>query len=422
MSVIYQFGSTPSVTYQQSNTSKVIYQKPTTSASTFLTPSTAVSTYQTPSIGSVQGAPYTPQPYFIDILLVGGGGGGGYYYGGGGGGGQILQASSILVNYGGTYPITIGTGGAGSQGPDLNGIISPGGNGGSTIFGSYTAIGGGGGASRGQEVNQISGNYFLTQNYNSSGLMYLNTVGNLSAGCVVSVYAGTTTYFAEIISVNTGSHSIQITGIPYFIASGSQVFMYGTDQGGSVGASGGGGCGTDNSIVTSAYGLGSFGNKGGYGTGNYFNSYAQGVGDLGATIAMGGGGGGAGTAGNDGDAQYDNTAGIGGDGLTLTFQGSSYTFSAGGGAGADVLGIGEGNGQSGGAGGGGTGGSGGDGGLAYSGQSNTGSGGGGGGGTVDAVQGLPYPQGADGGSGIALIYSHFSNETIAITASGYFYS
>lgn len=77
------------------------------------------------------------------ILLVAGGGGGGidedgYSGGGGGAGGLIYNASYPLTT--GTYNITVGSGGAGVL---MAASVSN--NGTNTIFGIYTAIGGGGG-------------------------------------------------------------------------------------------------------------------------------------------------------------------------------------------------------------------------------------------------------------------------------------
>ena len=92
--------------------------------------------------------------YTIDFLVVAGGGGGGgsemsngYGGGGGAGGGGGYLASSISVNCGSSYPIVVGTGGAG--GPSClapNGSGVPGSPGTfSSAFG-FIAIGGGGGA------------------------------------------------------------------------------------------------------------------------------------------------------------------------------------------------------------------------------------------------------------------------------------
>ena len=86
------------------------------------------------------------------VLLVAGGGGGaggGPYYGGGGGGGAgglIFKEEQVLAA--GTYPVTIGQGGAGGEGAREgahNGV--PGAPGGATEVAGLQAIGGGGGQS-----------------------------------------------------------------------------------------------------------------------------------------------------------------------------------------------------------------------------------------------------------------------------------
>lgn len=69
-----------------------------------------------------------------EVLVVGGGGGGGNNVGGGGGAGAALYSSLFSIPAG-SYTITIGGGGA----PDTNGS--------SSIFSSFTAVGGGRGGS-----------------------------------------------------------------------------------------------------------------------------------------------------------------------------------------------------------------------------------------------------------------------------------
>jgi hypothetical protein len=74
----------------------------------------------------------------VEYLVVGGGGGGaGTYAGGGGAGGY--RTSSILLERTLSYAVSVGLGGTASQG-SVNG-----GDGGNSIFGSITSIGGGGG-------------------------------------------------------------------------------------------------------------------------------------------------------------------------------------------------------------------------------------------------------------------------------------
>jgi hypothetical protein len=70
-----------------------------------------------------------------DVLVVAGGGSGGSSWGGGGGGGGVLHPTSITVS--GTTTVTVGVGGA-QAGNRACGI-----KGANSVFGSYTAIGGG---------------------------------------------------------------------------------------------------------------------------------------------------------------------------------------------------------------------------------------------------------------------------------------
>jgi hypothetical protein len=96
----------------------------------------------------------------VEVLVVAGGGGGGMDMGGGGGGGGVISNSSFTVTSGTTYVATVGAGGYGA--PAGGGTYrtdgagpQPGGhqftisatNGGNSVFGSLTAIGGGYGGS-----------------------------------------------------------------------------------------------------------------------------------------------------------------------------------------------------------------------------------------------------------------------------------
>lgn len=80
----------------------------------------------------------------VDVLIVAAGGGGGSgYYGGGGGAGAVIHGQSVTVAPG-TYPITIGNGGAGGLYPPGP---SSGANGGNSAFDTVTSLGGGRGGS-----------------------------------------------------------------------------------------------------------------------------------------------------------------------------------------------------------------------------------------------------------------------------------
>lgn len=93
----------------------------------------------------------------IELVMVGGGGGGGAGNGGGGGAGTVLYASS-LTPPASTTSLSIGIGGAGASQTTNNATTSGGANGGSTIFGPYTALGGGGGGSFGNYTGLSGGN------------------------------------------------------------------------------------------------------------------------------------------------------------------------------------------------------------------------------------------------------------------------
>lgn len=89
----------------------------------------------------------------VEVLVVAGGGGGGMDIGGGGGGGGVLTSTAYSVTAGAAITVTVGVGGNGAPAGSTSG--QPGGhqftisatNGGNSVFGSLTAIGGGRGGS-----------------------------------------------------------------------------------------------------------------------------------------------------------------------------------------------------------------------------------------------------------------------------------
>jgi hypothetical protein len=85
------------------------------------------------------------QSTVCDIMIVAGGGGGGQNAGAGGGAGGLLLLENLTVAAG-SYQITVGRGGAGGT-TSLE--VTFGEDGKNSTFGSYTAIGGGGGANSG---------------------------------------------------------------------------------------------------------------------------------------------------------------------------------------------------------------------------------------------------------------------------------
>ena len=100
----------------------------------------------------------------VEVLVVAGGGGGGMDMGGGGGAGGVVHATHAVSA--GSYTVTVGAGGNGGPAAGTNG--QPGGhqyqisatNGGNSVFGSKTAIGGGYGG---------SSYYGYTPNYGQAG-------------------------------------------------------------------------------------------------------------------------------------------------------------------------------------------------------------------------------------------------------------
>jgi len=90
----------------------------------------------------------------IEVLVVAGGGAGGSA--GGGGAGGLIYNSAFPVVPGTAYSVTVGTGGAGFTGAGSANAIGV--NGTNSVFGTLTAIGGGGGGAYGtSNINGASG-------------------------------------------------------------------------------------------------------------------------------------------------------------------------------------------------------------------------------------------------------------------------
>ncbi|MBI2120792.1 MAG: hypothetical protein HYT94_04180 [Parcubacteria group bacterium] len=111
--------------------------------------------------------PFNAFALTANILVVGGGGVGGTSGGGGGGGGGYQSNTSFTVTPQ-EYSVTVGAGGSGVDG---NG---DGNNGGDSIFGSITAIGGGGGATNeyptaGKDGGSGGGGSFRVSGLSSGG-------------------------------------------------------------------------------------------------------------------------------------------------------------------------------------------------------------------------------------------------------------
>ena len=111
----------------------------------------------------------------VEVLVVaGGGGGGGGDVGSGGGAGGLIYSSNFAVTPGTQLTANVGDGGAGSSTYNIDGS-----NGGNSVFGALTAIGGGGGASWSSGSGQDGGSGGGGVGGNSGGL---GTVGQGFSG------------------------------------------------------------------------------------------------------------------------------------------------------------------------------------------------------------------------------------------------
>jgi Alpha/beta hydrolase of unknown function (DUF900) len=219
----------------------------------------------------------------VDYLIVAGGGGGSS---GGGGGGGIIYKTSISLPAG-TYPVTIGAGGAGN-----GGFSGPGGNGGNSVFNGFTAIGGGrGGSAVGQDSatggsGGGSGRVWAAGTF--AGSAGTSGQGNAGGSCPGN---------ASSLSPAGGGGGAGGAGLPGVAATNK---------------SGAGGAGLSNSITGSAV---LYGGGGGGGSTNA------------VTAGLGGSGGGGNGSSTSGVAGSSGTNGLGGGG------GGGFDSSPGGGAG-----------------------------------------------------------------------------------------
>jgi hypothetical protein len=258
-------------------------------------------------------------------LIVGGGGAGGFGHGAGGGGGAVLYRTDQSISNG-TYPITVGAGGAATTSDSQNN------QGGSSSAFSVTATGGGSGANEdgndtsgrggagGNGANGGGGSY----NARSGGTGtaptatgwtvyagYSGGTGNPGTaenyGCGGGGGAGGAGQTAVNPAGGSGANGIQIDidGNNYYWAAGGGGVTYsassGTGLSGSGGLGGGGGACSVNG--TPGTGGGSALNSGGNGS----NGAETAGGAGGANTGSGGGGG----------ANENGTGGAGGSGIVI---------------------------------------------------------------------------------------------------------
>ena len=245
----------------------------------------------------------------VDYFVVAGGGGGGHTIGGGGGGGGVARGTLSGMTPG-PYTVTVGDGGAGSQGPS-----NPGVSGQNSVFSTITAAGGGGGGSEtngnGSVGGSGGGDGHGGDGSAASGNTYPNvapTPEPLRSQPVTPTPQG-----------NPGGNRLNLGPSKYMAGGGG-----GAGEGGQTGqpsTSGRGGAGINHPWIPTSYGAsGYFGGGGGGG--------ADTTRSVGAGAGSPSGGGGAGSGGSPaGTAGTANTGGGGGGG---SYTGSRPAGGAGG--------------------------------------------------------------------------------------------
>jgi hypothetical protein len=280
----------------------------------------------------------------VEVLVVGGGGGGGMDMGGGGGGGGVIK-STVAVTAGTPVTVTVGAGGFGAPaggggfrtdgaGPQPNDhqFSIPATNGGNSVFGLLTAIGGGrGGSSYRGYTPGISG---ASGGSGGGSGGYNDNAGTFSggAGTAGQGFRGgnsTQAYYAgggggaggqgvDSTSQPNGGPGVysDILGTGYYWGGGGGSAAYSTGQGGNGGIGGGGG--GANGTTTGGAGL----NNGSPGGGGAGGIWAQTPGGNAGPNTGGGGG---------GSAHYNRTnkGGEGGSGIVVVrFLNSQGTATA----------------------------------------------------------------------------------------------
>jgi len=246
----------------------------------------------------------------VEVLVIAGGGGGGRDRGGAGGAGGLVYNNAFAVSSGTGYTVTVGAGGLGGlQSTNTNNYGLSGSN---SVFGSLTAIGGGGGGdgtsvpggnggSGGGGGNSTPGNVSGapgSSTQNSSGSTGFGNAGGAGVysgpgygaggggGAGSAGIAGTSTY-----SGNGGlGQAYSITGVSQYYAGGGGAGFYGASSYG----------GTYNGVGGSGVG------------GNGGTSYGPAATNGAANTGSGGG-----SCGYVGSGSYATTGGNGGSGIVV---------------------------------------------------------------------------------------------------------
>ena len=256
------------------------------------------------SVTTLAAMPFTQlKPPAVDYLVVAGGGGAGKTGGGsgGGGGGGLLQGS-VPVTAGTSYTVTVGSGGPGSISTTLQGTIGV-----SSVFGSISALGGGGGG---------TGDTNATYGPGAAG-------GSGGGGTGYSAWPGGQGTFGQGNAGGSGVGSLQYHG-----GGGGGAGTIGLS--GTSLAAGNGGAGIASNITgtLTAYAGGgggginsAAGGSGGVGGGGGTGPTADSVGVNGAANTGGGGGGGYASAANQ-------NGGSGGSGIVIVSYPDIYAGAA----------------------------------------------------------------------------------------------
>jgi hypothetical protein len=271
---------------------------------------------------------FTPQfTGSVEILNVAGGGGGGMDMGGGGGGGGVLTSTTFAVTSGTPVTVTVGAGGAGAPGGGESGqntahqftIAAT--NGGNSVIGALTAIGGGKGGSsyfgytpdNGYGATGGSGGGASGYSDGNTGRAGTGTAGqgNNGGGSVGQYYAGGGGGAGAAGGSGTGANAAvggagilnSILGVDYYWAAGGGGGSY-SNTGGSGGIGGGGSSGTTNAAGGAGFNPGGTGGNGGTGV------QASRPGGNGGINTGGGGGGGS-------HYNSNNRGGNGGSGVVI---------------------------------------------------------------------------------------------------------
>lgn len=267
----------------------------------------------------------------VEYLVVAGGGGGGMDMGGGGGGGGVLSGT-YKVSPGEVITCTVGAGGMGAPGagqyrtdgagpqPSQHQYTIPATSGGNSVFGPFTAIGGGFGGSsyRGYTPGIAGGNGGSgggASGYNDNAGTFLGGSGTAGQG-----YRGGNSTMAyrsgggggaggegvgTVYQANGGPGVLNsILGYDLYWGGGGGGAAYSLSNGGNGGIGGGGGGAVGTSFGGAGY------NNGENGLGGSPNSWANTRGGNAGANTGGGGGGGA-------HYNANNNGGEGGSGIVV---------------------------------------------------------------------------------------------------------